>query len=66
MWRAWIWARLAVPAALLLVLMHREYGTAPQFWAATLFLVGVIAGAWFVLRDLYRRELGTAGRGRRR
>lgn len=65
-WRVWVWARVALPALLLLWAVHHVYGMGPEFRSTLLFLGGVILGAAFVLTDLYRRELGgTLGRNRR-
>ncbi|GAB3479386.1 hypothetical protein [Amycolatopsis cihanbeyliensis] len=64
-WRAWVWARVLVPAGLLLWLVYHVHGNSPAFWITTLFVVGVLCGAWFVLRDLARHERDTPARGGR-
>lgn len=65
-WRVWVYARVLVPAAVVLWLVHRVHGTTAPFWITALFLAGILLGARFVLRDLARQELGTVGRQRAR
>lgn len=65
-WRAWVWARVAIPAVLVLWAIHHVYGMGGEFRTVALFALGVVTGAAFVLADLARRELGgTLGRNRR-
>lgn len=65
-WRAWVWLRLLAPCALVLWLAWHSWGTSTRLGLVALLALGVIGGAWFVLRDLARRELGNpVSRGRR-
>lgn len=65
-WRAWVYTRVFIPAALLAWFVGHEWGFTAPFWITVLFLAGVLLGSRFVLRDLARRELGTPGRQRAR
>lgn len=65
-WRVWVWARVLIPAGLALWLGWHTWGTGARLGALALLVLGIVGGAWFVLRDLARRELGRpAVRGRR-
>lgn len=64
-WRLWVWLRLLAPSGLALWLAWHTWGTGAHLGALVLLVLGVLGGAWFVLRDLARRELGAPVRGRR-
>jgi len=66
LWRAWIWARLLVPAGLVLWLAWHAWGSSTRFGLAVLVMAALAGGAGFVLRDLARYELGTRPRRRPR
>jgi hypothetical protein len=61
-WRAWLYAKLATPAVLILGLVHRVTGPSRLFWILLVLAVGLVLGLRFGLRDLARRELGATGR----
>jgi phosphate/sulfate permease len=61
-----MYGKLLVPATLGLWLVHHVTGTSLVFWVLAVFAVGLVLGLRFGIRDLARRELGTAGRERTR
>lgn len=64
LWRAWVWLRIAAPAGLALWLAWHAWGASTRFAVAVLVVGGIAVGAWFVLADLARHELGNRGRSR--
>lgn len=63
-WRAWLYAKYGVPAALVLCLIYLGQGWSALFWivAGVFFLVGL--GMVLGVTEFHKREFGDIGRER--
>ncbi len=63
-WRAWIYAKYGVPAALTLWLIYLAQGWSPLFWIAAVVLGCVGLGLVLGITEFRNREFGDIGRER--
>ncbi|WIY00064.1 hypothetical protein QRX60_39355 [Amycolatopsis mongoliensis] len=63
-WRAWIYAKYGVPAALVLYLIHHVQGWSALFWIVTAVFGCVGLGLVLGVTEFRNREFGDIGRER--
>ncbi|MBB3662458.1 hypothetical protein FB384_001362 [Prauserella sediminis] len=61
-WRAWLVGKYAVPALLLLWVIHTAQGFSPLFWSAAVVFGCVGLGLWLGVAELRDREFGKIGK----
>ncbi|MBE8518126.1 hypothetical protein ILP97_11515 [Amycolatopsis sp. H6(2020)] len=63
-WRAWLFAKYGVPAALVLWLIYLAQGASVLFWIVAALIGCVGLGMALAVSEFRDREFGDVGRGR--